>query len=106
MYNCCICKTPEAQLHEVFFGRGVRGLSIKYNLRVPLCERHHKSSPVGIDAHHAKELCQKLFCNNMDISFYACKRALEYHKHSRAAKRYLSIVKNKLNNFLDKYLTH
>ncbi len=105
MYNCCICGTPEAQLHEVFFGRGVRDLSIKYNLRVPLCEIHHKSSPTGADAHHRKELFQKLFCSEMEISFYACRRAIENHKHSRASKRYLNIVKNKLESFLEKYLT-
>lgn len=104
VYNCCICKAPEAQIHEVFFGRGVRRLSIEYNLRVPLCEKHHNN---GDDcAHTQKEYYIGIFCEMFEINEFACKRALENHKYSRAARRYLNIVRYKLDSFLEKYLTH
>ena len=106
MYNCCIdkCNKPDSVPHHVFFGNGSRDLSETYNLKVPLCFEHHTGG--NDSAHNKKIYYQWKFCIKMGISFHACNRAINNHKHSRAAKKYLGLVKNKLESFLEKYLTH
>lgn len=104
LYNCCICGTPNAQIHEVFFGRGVRDLAIEYNLQVPLCVEHHNN---GKDcAHNNKLFYQNMFCGLFGINRNACFRALDSHKHSKVSRRYLCNVKWHLRNFLNNYLTN
>ncbi len=41
---CERCGRPYAHLHEVFFGRGKRQLSIKYGLQKRLCYEHHEGA--------------------------------------------------------------
>lgn len=36
------CGRPYAERHEVFFGTGLRQLSIKYGLHKDLCPEHHR----------------------------------------------------------------
>lgn len=39
--TCMVCGRPYAQLHEVFFGSGLRVLSMEHRLQVRLCAEHH-----------------------------------------------------------------
>jgi hypothetical protein len=41
VWGCIICQQPTGTLHEIFFGTWKREKSIKYNLQVPCCPKHH-----------------------------------------------------------------
>lgn len=49
------CGQPYAHLHEIFFGRGKRQLSIKYGLQKRLCYEHHEG-PLGPHLNRAYDL--------------------------------------------------
>jgi hypothetical protein len=52
---CEVCGKPYAALHEIFFGRGKRQLSIKYRLQKRLCYEHH-NMPGGMNPHFNKAI--------------------------------------------------
>lgn len=69
--SCIVCETTQnLHIHEVFFGYGVRDLSIKYGLCVCLCARHHNIGNEGV--HFNKNLDNKL---KADVQ----KKAMEYY---------------------------
>ena len=105
MYNCCICKSPLAQIHHIFYGNSNRKLSDNYNLIIPLCETHHKSSPTGNDAHRKKEFYQRLFCRLMSINYEVVNRSINLHAEDVKARDYLKKVSVQLDGFLERYLT-
>lgn len=45
---CIVCGSPYTEEHHVIYGRGLRALSEKYGLKVPLCYVHHRDSKLGI----------------------------------------------------------
>ena len=55
---CERCGRPYAHLHEVFFGRGKRQLSIKYGLQKRLCYEHHEG-PSGPPHSTVNMICNK-----------------------------------------------
>jgi hypothetical protein len=56
IYDLCeVCGKPYAHLHEIFFGRGKRQLSIKYRLQKRLCYDHHEK-PNGDNPHFNKAI--------------------------------------------------
>ena len=59
MKKCLVCNTTQnIHIHEVFYGRGKRQLSIKYGCCVGLCAWHHNGSKEGV--HFNKYLDTKL----------------------------------------------
>jgi len=42
--RCIECRRPAADLHEIWGGRGIRQVCIKYNLQVPLCRECHNEA--------------------------------------------------------------
>jgi len=53
------CNRPYAHNHEIFFGKGVRQISIKYKLQVRLCYEHH-NMPGGDNPHFNKQIDTQL----------------------------------------------
>lgn len=53
--HCIECKTPNVELHEVFYGIRNRDKSIEDGLVIPLCKKyHHQGNLIGI--HKDKKL--------------------------------------------------
>jgi len=40
--KCAVCHRPAAEMHEIFYGNGLRELSIKYGYQVPVCRSCHE----------------------------------------------------------------
>ncbi len=56
MSECFICGTTEGlECHHVFFGNGLRQLSEKHNLKVMLCNKHHRGNH-GVHFNHPLDL--------------------------------------------------
>lgn len=72
------CKDGAKDFHEIF-GSAYRNLSIKYNLQIQLCRKHHKST---------KEY-QVIFCKVLFLNHSTILHALRNHKHSDRARKYL-----------------
>ena len=64
--TCLICGAGNTHTHEVFFGYGVRELSIKYGLCVRLCARHHNVGNEGV--HFNKRLDNRLKAHAQKIA--------------------------------------
>ena len=67
MDNCFVCGSPYVEEHHCIYGRGLRALSDKYGLVVPLCAEHHRGQTgvhmqpnKGLDL-HLKKLAQEKF---------------------------------------------
>ena len=95
-YHCCLCDKA-GELHEVFFGNGIRKLAIDYRLQIPVCDEHHR------EAHTLTDFYQVCFCDLMGINFRACYKAIGMSKYSPVRQRYLERVKEYLKHFLRQY---
>ena len=76
MQKCLVCNTTQGiHIHEVFYGRGKRSLSIKYGCCVGLCAWHHNGSKDGVHFnkhldHKLKKFAQKKFMEHYpDLNF-------------------------------------
>lgn len=65
--TCLICgSTYNTHIHEVYYGRANRRLSIEYGLCVRLCPRHHNEGDASV--HSNKVLDNKLKANVQNIA--------------------------------------
>lgn len=74
VYECVVCGMPTKVLHEVFFGTHARMQSVKHNIQVPLCVRHHNvahgrlpTEPIVIFEKFNQEECISFFCGVLGI---------------------------------------
>lgn len=54
--HCIICKKPNVNLHEIFYGRN-RQNSKDYGLVIPLCQEYHHNQYNQTGIHFDEELC-------------------------------------------------
>lgn len=76
--SCYFCGNPNTEIHHLIFGRGLRELSDKYGLVVPLCrdchnELHHNKVMMAwsraegqrrFEAEHGREEFMRIFGKN------------------------------------------
>jgi hypothetical protein len=58
---CLICSDTGTELHELFFGNGVKEVSIKYHIQCFLCPTHHNHNEM--DQYYCQRLCRILGIN-------------------------------------------
>ena len=93
------CNEDAAEMHEIFFGKQIgRDRCIKYEVRVPVCRRHHNCSHGQRPGWKRcdfeslkKEDVQKYFCERLEIDFEKVKTALDHF--SDDDQQYLTEIK-------------
>lgn len=60
MDYCIFCGKPREAIHHVFYGNGMRKLSDKYHLVVPLCNYHHNMSNESVHFNYERDLGLKM----------------------------------------------
>ena len=63
VYKCIGCNKPTQTLHECWYGKGIRDISIKYHLQAPACSICHAMF------HAAKRCYQKIICLQMGFDY-------------------------------------
>lgn len=59
---CLICGKPKTDIHHLVYGRGLRELAEKDNLKIPLCRACHESiHKIGIAGVESKIIGQLTF---------------------------------------------
>ena len=79
---------PAEDLHEIFFGRGRRAISVEHNIQIPLTVEEHKKA----HGPNAKEHARK-YCEYMGIDFdktLLAMNSLTNALKKRDAKKYLN----------------
>ena len=69
--KCLLCNQYAAELHEIYFGRGVRQISIDHGYQVPLCRYHHEF------AHRQKDEAQSIIFERLGLdtdTWIRCRR--------------------------------
>ena len=91
--KCIVCGRPASEMHEIFYGRGVRQLSIDYGYQVPLCRCCHQSahlqslgagrwSPLQEFLHMVRPLkrIQRHLCRKAGLDYTECVERIQAGK--------------------------
>ena len=95
--KCLLCnKIGDMQFHEIFYGKGLRKISIEYNLRIPLCCEHHLNV-----VHKEKKKYQIIICGMTGLDYAEINRIMNKAKKewSPAEKIIMEGVRDYMNSW-------
>lgn len=68
--RCFICGRPATDVHHIFHGAGLRSVSEKYGLKVPLCREHHTAGPEAVHVNADQDRRLKAYAQAVAMKKY------------------------------------
>ena len=90
IYKCFFCPRHAAELHEIFFGHGMRQISITYCLQIPACRQCHDKEQAHKDPEKNCQLLGIDYEKIAPIMHKSCKRwNISERKYMRGVRDYM-----------------